>query len=141
LSGELTARGVKLISGGTDNHMMLIDCGLGRGVFLQDALEAAGITVNKNTIPADLSSPFYPSGVRLGTPYLTARGMKEKEMKQIAEWIFAVMSEIQSFSLPNNKDERAAYLKNFGLSIKKNKKLKQIKSEANKLCRRFPIYK
>ena len=90
LATELMAQGVKLVSDGTENHMMLIDLtrhGVGGGVFLQEALDKAGITVNKNTIPKDPSSPFYPSGVRLGTPAITTRGMKEEEMKQVAQLI------------------------------------------------------
>ena len=68
--------GVKIVTNGTDNHLMLIDLtsfGAGKGVFAQEALDLAGITVNKNTIPAESSSPFYPSGIRLGTPSLTTR--------------------------------------------------------------------
>ena len=90
LAAALMAQGVKLVSDGTENHMMLIDLtrhGVGGGVFLQEALDKAGITVNKNTIPKDPSSPFYPSGVRLGTPAITTRGMKEEEMKQVAQLI------------------------------------------------------
>ncbi len=93
LAEELMKKGVKLVSNGTDNHMMLIDLtpyGKGMGVFLEKALDLAGITVNKNTIPQDPSSPFYPSGVRLGTPAITTRGMKEKEMELIADWISQV---------------------------------------------------
>jgi len=144
LGQELMKKGVKLVSGGTDNHMLLIDLnddGAGRGVFLQDALDASGITVNKNTIPQDPSSPFYPSGVRLGTPAITTRGMEEKEMKIIADWIAQIVNEIKKYKLPANKEERAVYLRNFKEEIKVNKAVKKIKQEVLKFCKRFPLPK
>lgn len=105
----------KLITGGTDNHLMLIDCApLGiDGMKAQDALEACGITANRNALPGD-ASPFYPSGLRLGTPAVTTRGMKEKEMIQIVEWI-----------------ERALITKEKPVGIKK---------EVEELCRKYPVY-
>jgi len=90
LAKRLMERGIKLVSNGTDNHLMLIDLtpfGKGNGLYVQEALDLAGITVNKNTIPSDPSSPFYPSGVRLGTPALTTRGMKETDMELIGDWM------------------------------------------------------
>lgn len=140
LAEELMKKGAKLVSNGTDNHMMLIDCARGRGIFLQDALEKAGITVNKNTIPSDPSSPFYPSGVRLGTPFITIRGMKEKEMEQIATWIWQVMEEIKAFDFPENKGDRPEALKKFREAIEKNKKLAKIKEDVKKFCKKFSIY-
>ncbi|MHA1852331.1 MAG: serine hydroxymethyltransferase [Candidatus Heimdallarchaeaceae archaeon] len=95
LADELMALDIKLVSNGTDNHLMLIDLrpeGLtGQGKLIQNALDAAGITVNKNTVPYEPSSPFNPSGIRLGTPAITSRGMKESEMKVIAEGIAKVI--------------------------------------------------
>ena len=88
LAKALILQGFTLVSGGTDNHLMLIDCkntGM-TGMEAQDALEAAGITANRNSIAGD-SSPFYPTGLRLGTPAVTTRGMKERDMAQIAAWI------------------------------------------------------
>lgn len=142
LAQELMNGGMKLVSNGTDNHLMLIDLtelGPGRGVFLQDALDLAGITVNKNTIPADLSTPFYPSGVRLGTPAITTRGMKEKEMKKIAGWIIKVNEEIKIYRLPEAKEERKEYLKKFKKEISVNKMIKKIKQEILKFSKKFPI--
>jgi glycine hydroxymethyltransferase len=141
LAEELMKNGIKLVSNGTDNHLMLINCGKGRGVFLQDALGAAGMTVNKNTIPSDPSSPFYPSGVRLGTPFITVRGMKEKEMKIIAKWIVEVADEIKQFEFPEDKKDMKEYIKKFRSYIGKNKKLKQIRNDIKKLCQKFPLYK
>lgn len=89
LEQELRAKGYRLLFGGTDNHLLLIDVS-SKGVTggeAEKALDAVGITVNKNMIPDDPRSPFDPSGIRLGTPALTTRGMKEEEMKQIAAWI------------------------------------------------------
>ncbi len=89
LSEELIARGFTLVTGGTDNHLMVVDLSNKdvSGKEGERALSLAGITVNKNTVPFDPRKPFDPSGIRLGTPALTTRGMKEKEMKQVAVWI------------------------------------------------------
>jgi glycine hydroxymethyltransferase len=89
LASELTEKGYNLVTGGTDNHLMLIDLNNKNisGKQAESALGLAGITVNKNTVPFDPRSPFDPSGIRLGTPALTTRGMKQTEMKVIASWI------------------------------------------------------
>lgn len=143
LAKELIKKGVKLVSNGTDNHMMLIDLtsqGSGKGVFLQYALDVGGITVNKNTIPEDPSTPFFPSGVRLGTPAITTRGMKEKEMEMIANWITQVIEIIKDYQLPEDKEERKEYLKNFKKEISENEAIKKIKQQVLELCQKFPIY-
>jgi len=94
LAGELIARGFRLISGGTDNHLILIDTTAGHGKRpsvngkpAARALAAAGLECNYNTIPFDKRKPFDPSGVRIGTPSVTSRGMKEPEMRRIGEWM------------------------------------------------------
>ncbi len=94
LAVELLAAGFPVVSGGTDTHLMLIDVTAkgSTGKIAEHALDAAGITVNKNMIPFDPRKPLDPSGVRLGTPALTTRGMKEAEMKQIAKWILEVLT-------------------------------------------------
>lgn len=142
LAEELMKRGVKLVSDGTDNHMILIDltsCGKGTGVFLQDALDLAGITVNKNTIPNDSSTPFYPSGVRLGTPAITTRGMKENEMEIIAEWISKVIYEIKNYKLPEDRKEKGEYLQKFRKEMEENKTIKEIKQKVLEFSKKFPI--
>jgi glycine hydroxymethyltransferase len=89
LASELTKKGFQLVTGGTDNHLLLIDLTNKKltGKEAEIALGKAGITVNKNTVPYDPRSPFDPSGIRMGTPALTTRGMKEAEMLQVASWI------------------------------------------------------
>jgi glycine hydroxymethyltransferase len=89
LASELTDRGYDLVTGGTDNHLLLVDL-TSKGVSGKDAENAlgkAGITVNKNTVPFDKRSPFDPSGIRMGTPAITTRGLKEEHMTAVAEWI------------------------------------------------------
>jgi len=94
LADKLMERGYQLVTGGTDNHLLLMDLTSKdvRGAEAEKALGLAGITVNKNTVPFDVRPPFDPSGIRLGTPALTTRGMKEAEMDQVAEWIDAAIS-------------------------------------------------
>jgi glycine hydroxymethyltransferase len=95
LAAELQGQGLRIVSGGTDNHLMLVDVFMGgKGITGKDAekaLEAANITVNKNTIPFDTNKPFVTSGIRLGTPAVTTRGMKEADMDQIAALIAAAV--------------------------------------------------
>src|SRR5207249_3664173 len=94
LAHELASLGFRIVSGGTDNHLLLVDVtsrGL-TGKLAEEALDHAGITVNKNKIPFDSRPPLDPSGIRIGTPALTTRGMKEPEMRQIAAWIGQVLA-------------------------------------------------
>jgi glycine hydroxymethyltransferase len=94
LAHELQQRGFRLVSGGTDNHLLLVDVA-SRGVTgktAEQALDAAGITVNKNMIPFDTRAPLDPSGIRVGTPALTTRGMRETEMRAIAGWMGEVLA-------------------------------------------------
>jgi glycine hydroxymethyltransferase len=119
MAAALAADGWRLVSGGTDTHLMLVDV-FSQGMLgseAEKALGEAGITVNKNTIPFDTNPPMKPSGIRIGTPALTTRGMKEAEMKQIAGWI--------SEALHNRADAD---------------KLKQIRQQVLELCEAFPLY-
>ena len=143
LASSLIDNGIKVVTNGSDNHLLLIDLtpfGKGKGIFAQEALDEANITINKNTIPADPSSPFYPSGVRMGTPSLTTRGMKEMEMEIIGKWIAEIINDIKDFELPSNKEEIPGYIKKFKESIKNNKKIRSIKQEVIALCKKFPLY-
>ena len=119
MAKRLQERGFKLISGGTDNHLMLLDLRNSEitGKDAEEALDKAGITVNKNTVPFDLRSPFITSGIRIGTPAITTRGMKEKEMVIIADLI--------ADTINNLKDESHH-----------DKTRKRVKE----LCEQFPIY-
>jgi glycine hydroxymethyltransferase len=119
LAAEMTALGYQIVSGGTDNHLMLVDLTNKdlSGKKVENALGLAGITVNKNMIPFDTKSPFVTSGIRIGTPAVTTRGMKENEMKQIAYFI-----------------DRA--VKN----VEEETTLAQIKNEVAELCAKFPLY-
>ncbi|MFC1769750.1 serine hydroxymethyltransferase [Nitrospirota bacterium] len=119
LASEMQKRGFEIFSGGTDNHLMLIDLnnkGL-TGKDAETALDLAGITVNKNAIPHDTRPPAVTSGMRLGTPCITTRGMGEEEMVQIAELIDSV--------LKHHTDEN---------------KLGEYRSKVHELCARFPVY-
>jgi glycine hydroxymethyltransferase len=143
LAKSLMDKGIKLVSNGTDNHLILIDLtpfGKGKGLYVQEALDLTGITANKNTIPSDPSSPFYPSGLRLGTPALTTRGMKEKEMEMIGDWIAQVINEVKDYEMPDDKDAKNQAIEKFRKEIVKNKKIKKIKKEVIKFCKKFPLY-
>ncbi len=119
LAKRLLEHGFNLVTGGTDNHLLLIDLQNKNltGGQASTALEAAGITVNKNAVPDDPRKPFDPSGIRLGTPALTTRGMKEGEMKQIADWINEVLEHHNDASV-----------------------LAKIKGEVKEMTVKFPIY-
>ncbi len=103
LSAKLIDYGFNIVSGGTDNHLMLIDLSNKNvtGKQAEIALEQAGITVNKNMVPFDKRSPFVTSGIRIGTPALTTRGMKEKEMETIAGIIDKAISNIENEKILN----------------------------------------
>lgn len=144
LAHELKKYKFTLVGDGTENHMILLDLtplfGPGGGYFVQYALDEAHITLNKNTIPGEPSSPFYPSGVRLGTPALTTRGMKEAEMKKVAQFIARVLSEIKTYWLPKEKEERKRYLETFRKEVSHNKKIKEIGAQVTRFARHFPIF-
>ncbi len=150
LADSLAKFGFKLISGGTDNHLLLINLSNKKvnGAVAALALEVAGIVVNKNAVPNDQMPPFYPSGIRLGAPAITTRGMKEKEMVKIANWINKTINEVANLNFPTDngfdkltmKEKRREFWKNFRQDIFKNKKLLRIAKEVKTLCSKFPIY-
>ncbi len=121
LEMELKKYGFEICFGQTDNHMVLVDVWKSKGVSgkeVQVALDKVGISLNKNMVPDDSRKPMDPSGVRIGVPAVTTRGMKEKEIRMIAKWINDVCE--------NHRDE---------------KKLKSIHKEVIALCKKFPLYK
>ena len=123
MAQALCEEGFNLITGGTDNHLMLVDLAnsekykLITGKVAEAVLDEAGITVNKNTVPNEKRSPFVTSGIRIGTPALTTRGMKESEMKQIGKWIAVVLKNSE------NSDIKI-----------------QVRNQVKELCQNFPIY-
>lgn len=141
LAKILVNEGLTLTTGGTDNHLMVIDLRPQKviGNVVAEALEVAGIVVNKNSVPHDPNPPFYPSGIRLGTPAITTRGMKEKEMKIIGEWIADVIAEVSRYRLPDKKEDRGAFLKKTRIELSKNKKLLAIAKIVKYLCQKFPV--
>jgi len=120
MADALVSHGYRLVSGGTDNHLMLVDLSVKgvTGVDAQNGLERAGITVNKNGIPFDTKGPQITSGIRIGTPAVTTRGMKEPQMKAIAGMI--------AETLANLNDEA---------------KIREIRGQVQKLCDQFPLYR
>lgn len=144
MADELMKNGLKVVTDGTDNHLMLVDLtpfGIGLGVFAEKALDLAGITLNKNTIPGEKSSPFYPSGIRLGTPAITSRNMKEEEMRIIARWVVKVVHEVRDQKLPENKGARGPHVQQFTEEMKRSEVVKKVREEVLQLCKRFPLYK
>ena len=143
LAKTLMDGGLKLVGGGSENHLLLVNLtsalGAGSGVFAQKALDWVGLTLNKNTVPDETSSPFYPSGVRLGTPASTSRRMKEKEMKFIGGVILEVIDLLKPYRLPVKKEERKDYIAKFEKEMRANKKMKEIHIRVKKLALRFPI--
>lgn len=141
LGEELVKYGFDLSSGGTDNHLILIDLKNKKvnGSIAAIALEVAAIVVNKNGVPFDPMPPFYPSGIRLGTPAITTRGMREKEMVKIADWMNRVIEEVKNEKLPQDKDARSQFIKEFKTRVTKNRKLLSIFAEVRNLTKNFPI--
>jgi len=141
LAATLLGQGLALSTGGTDNHLMVVDLRPQHlsGNVAAEALEAAGIVVNKNSVPHDPNPPFYPSGIRLGTPAITTRGMKEKEMKQIGKWIAEVLREVCHYRLPDTKEERAGFLSKVKKELDKDPYLTSIAKEVRLLCVKFPV--
>ena len=112
LAVGMKRNGYRLISGGTDNHLMLVDVGV-RGLTgkdCQSALDQAGITINKNTIPFETRSPFQASGIRLGTPAVTTRGMREPEMAAIGDMISEVLLDIKNVDAARSVRQRVMEL-------------------------------
>ena len=141
LASSLSTFHFDLSSGGSDNHLILIDLrnkGV-NGAVAAITLEVAGIVTNKNGVPFDTNPPYYPSGIRLGTPAITTRGMKEAEMKKIAQWISRTIDEVKNERFPPDKDTRSQFMKGFRIRISHNQNLKKIASEVKNLTKKFPI--
>lgn len=143
LATALQKNGLKLVGDGTENHLLLIDLtnfGDGFGTQVAFALDVAGIYANRNTIPNEPCSPFYPSGLRIGTPLVTTRGMKEQEMTKIAQWIARVVDHIKAEQLPVDKAERRAFLQDFKKRAAKDEVLLKIRAEVKEVASGFPLF-
>jgi len=141
LAASLTSYGFDLVSGGSDNHLILIDLRNKKvsGNVAALALEQAGIVVNKNGVPYDTNPPFYPSGIRLGTPAITTRGLKEKDMKKVAEWINMAIELVSPNEAPFEKETRTLWWKEEKKKILANKKLLAIGREVKAFASKFPL--
>jgi glycine hydroxymethyltransferase len=138
LADALKNHGIKLVGGGTENHLMIMDFsdyGAGHGSLVATALNCAGIVTNKNTVPGD-KSPFYPSGVRIGTPAVTTKGMNQEDMVRIALLISKVVEHIKSKVLPEDKQERLKFLQDFKLRMSSDAYLKDIAEDVKQLCQK-----
>ena len=143
LAAGLMGQKLKLVGDGTQTHLMLIDLtpfGEGFGTQVAFAMDVAGMYANRNTIPNEPQSPFYPAGIRIGTPLVTTRGMKEAEMQQIAEWIAQVVEVVKDEQLPEDKKEWRGFLKDFKKRALKNKELLAIRAEVKTLAVKFPLF-
>lgn len=143
LAQTLMDEGIPLVGGGTETHLMIMDLssfGFGLGGQVSYAMDVAGIYANRNTVPTEPSSPFYPSGVRLGTPLVTSRGMKEKEMKKIGKWIAQVVRHVQKHELPQDKKLRSKFLKEFRAEADQDLKLLEIAQQVKAMCKKFPLF-
>jgi glycine hydroxymethyltransferase len=142
LAKELKALGFDVVSGGTDNHLILLDLRAKKvnGRIAAIALEKAGIVLNYNGVPGDEMPPLFASGIRLGTPAITTRGMKEKEMKKIAAWYNEAIKEVEGMELPkDDKEKRKALMKEYRGAIEKSKKLVAIAKEIKAFCVKYPV--
>lgn len=142
LAEELLKFGFDLVTGGTDNHLLLIDLRNKRvsGKLAAYALDLAGIVGNQNSVPGDTMPPLFASGFRFGTPAVTTRGMKEKEMKKIAQFFNRTIQELDGMLLPaDDKDKRRELVKKYMKQIEANKNIKKIAKEVKQLCTRFPL--
>lgn len=144
LAKELKKYGFNLVSGGTNTHLILIDLRNKdlTGNLAAEAIEKAGIILNRNAIPFDPNPPFYPSGIRLGTPGITSRGMKEPQMKKISGWINEAITEVvrikKEMKIGFEQEKKKAVREKI---ISACPQLNKIRRQVKKLCRQFPVKK
>ena len=142
LADALKSHGLKLVSDGTDNHLISVDLtptGPGRGMFMDLALERIGLYANRNMVPWIPATPFYPSGLRLGSPAATTRGMGKSEMQQVADWIARVAEHIKDVQLPGDKETRLATIKDFKTALKTDAFYPPLQKEVTDMCLKFPV--
>jgi glycine hydroxymethyltransferase len=142
LAEYLNGFGFDLVSGGSDNHLILADLRNKNvnGRIAALALEKAGVVLNYNGVPFDSMPPLFASGIRMGTPAITTRGMKEREMKKIAAWMYAAITEAEGMMLPaDDKEKRRMLMKKYTEKVAENKKLSAIARDVKALCAKFPL--
>ncbi len=143
LAKTLMDQGMKLVGQGTDNHLMVVDLTTfseGFGTQVAYALDMAGIYANRNAIPNEPCSPFYPSGLRIGTPLVTTRGMNEAEMVQIGQWIAKVAAQVKDDILPNERKQRAKFVRTFKEKAQTDATLQAIRAEVKAMASQFPLF-
>lgn len=134
LADSLKQQKIQLVGDGTENHLMIMDfSSFGGGTQMAWAMAQSGIIANKNTIPNEPHSPFYPSGVRIGTPWVTTLGMKKKEMQMIADWISRIHTLVLDERLPAERAERLPFLRSFKKKYTDHKELIAIRAEVAEL--------
>lgn len=143
LANGLKKRGFTLVGDGTETHLILIDLtsyGVSFGLQAAFAMDVAGIYANRNTVPTEKGSPFHPSGLRIGTPLITTRGMKEADMDKIADWIFRAVEEVKDYQMPKGLKERNDFIKKFRSEALKNKNLLKIRKEVVLFTKKFKLF-
>ena len=141
LANNLKDKDLTLVAGGTESHLMVVDLrplGLS-GNVVAEALEVAGLVANRNSVPNDEMPPFYPSGVRLGTPAATTRGMKEAQMKTISDWIIKVIKHVANEKLPNDREKRRVFMREFKLRVRRDPFLQEISKEVREFLKKYPV--
>lgn len=143
LAELLKKGGLNIVGGRSETHLVLVDLteshGIGTGAYAEKALDLVHLTLNKNTVPGEQSSPFYPSGIRLGTPAATTRGMGKKEMKFISEIMLQVLEITKKYTLPENKAERKASIKAAHEELSKNKQLLKLRKSVESFASQYPL--
>lgn len=130
-------------TGGIDTHLLLVDLtpiSPGFGLFAQEALDVTGVTVNRNTIPHEPVSPMHPSGIRLGTPKVASRGMKEAEMSPVARLVARSIEQIAGYEMPTAREERVTPLRAFRAESDKDANLARVRADVERLTDRLHLY-
>ncbi len=130
----------KTLRGPRGATILVTERGLEREPKLGKAIDAAGLYANRNAIPNEPSSPFYPSGVRLGTPLVTTRGMKEPEMARIADWIARAIRSVEKDRFPEDRPRRSSYVREVKRRIYRDERLLEIKDEVRSLAAGYPLF-
>lgn len=143
LAQRLTTNGIDLVGQGTETHLMVLDLtsiAPSLGTQVAFAMDVAGMYANRNTVPNEQGSPFYPSGIRIGTPLVTTRGMREAEMVKLADWITAVITHTTKQTLPEESKARQQFLKQFRTDAQADPFLLDIAQQVKTFAREYPLF-